>query len=127
MAEITWKIHFVLEENVFKNGMCDAHTHGLDKYGHKELQFVLLYPIDDIGFILNTVGGWIADGRVLKDGDMIEGLTTDGAKLLVYETKDKFGDSVLRLIMPDGEFRYPEESTEYPYSEQYNSPYLNKN
>ena len=124
-----WDIHIVrptAEEveagrNPFRENMADAHTHGLDKYGSKELQIVLPLEPGLIGYILNTVGGQIRDGLVLNDGMLIGGLFEGDVKLKVYETADVF-----RLILPDTKFRFPEESDEDPYCLQYMSPYLSK-
>lgn len=125
--EYSWTIHLVTEEPdkpIFHPGMCDAHTHGLDKYGSKEIQFVLGFSPQNIGYILNTVGEMVRDGLKLHDGMYIENICADEAKIKVFETKDVFGDPVFRLIMPDGEFKYPEDSEEYPYNLQYISPYI---
>lgn len=129
-----WIIHFVantseccdINETTFHDCMCDAHTHGLARYGSKELQIVLALPPDLIGYTLNTVGGLVRDGLELKDGDVLEGLFENGLKVKVFETKDSMGDDILRLILPDSSSKFPEESTEYPYNKQYGSPYLTR-
>lgn len=118
-----WKIHYVKDETL-RDGMCDAHTHGLDAFGSLEIQFVLDYPTEAIAYLLNEVGEAIRRGLILEDGIEIEGLCDDGAIIKVYETVDDLGDAIFRLIMPDKEFRYPEDSDEYPYNMQYDSPYL---
>lgn len=123
----TWDIHLITnseEETAFMAGMCDAHTHGLDKYGSLEIQFVLAYPTPMIGHILNEIGARVANGERLSDGSLLKGICDDEAELKVYETTDVFGEPILRIIMPDGEFKYPEESTEYPYNMQYENPYI---
>ena len=130
-----WMIHIVADgtpcevcgeahADQFYGGMCDAHTHGLDKYGSLELQFVLAYPPESICYILNSVGENIRNGLMLEDGMTIDGLFEDGAKLKVFKTTAESGKPVFRLIMPDGEFRWPEDSDEYPYCLQYKSPYM---
>ena len=116
-----WDIHIVLSD---RPGMCDAHTHGLDKYGSKEIQFVIFGPPEVIGGLLNEVGEAISKGLKLHDGMFLYGFCDDGAKLKVYETVDCFGEPIYRLIMPDAEFKYPEDSNEEPYCWQYESPYV---
>ena len=119
----TWVIHKVCDEN-FIPGMCDAHTHGLNEYGSKEIQFVLNFNDTYIAYLLNEVGTRVAEGLKLKHGMIIDGLFDDGAAIKVYETKDSFGEPIFRLIMQDEKFKYPEESEEYPYSLQYMQPYV---
>lgn len=129
MKNYDWGIHLVFDKDEdkepnFHNAMCDAHTHGLNKYGSLELQFVLTYPPSAIGYILNTVAESIRDGLELEDGDMLTGICDDNAALKVFKTTDYYGDPIFRLVMPDGDMKYPEESSEYPYNMQYRSPYL---
>ena len=129
MKEFNWDIHLVSDKGKnkdcsFHNAMCDAHTHGLDQYGSLEIQFVLEYPPAAIGYILNAIAESIKEGLRLEDGDYITGICDDDAALKVYKTTDCFGYPIFRLIMPDAEMKYPEESTEYPYNMQYSSPYL---
>lgn len=133
MKSPDWIIHYVndgrcgncgkvLENQAFLPGMCDAHTHGLDKYGF-ELQFVLDCPPDFIGYILNEVARRIKEGLVLHNGDLIEGVFSGNAMLKVFETKDFAGKKIFRLVIPDREFKFPEESSVYPYNMQYENPY----
>ena len=109
--------------NTFLPGMCDAHTHGLDEYGSPELQLVLDVEPSLIGYILNTVGDMVRDGLVLKDRMEIKGLFEGDVGLKTFFTKNVSGKRVCRLIIPDTQFKYPEESEEYPYNMQYDSPY----
>ena len=56
--EIDWVIHYVAngvrcslcgeEENSFPQYICDAHTHGMDRYKHPEFQVVLNYGMDEV-------------------------------------------------------------------------------
>lgn len=122
-SSITWSIHLVSGKGL-KEGMIDAHTHGLKNYGSYELQCVLNFSPKFVGYILNAVGELIQGGRVFHDKDEIEGLFRNDAKLLVYRTKDSCGEDILRLIVPDSEFKYPDESEEFPYNKQFEDPYL---
>ena len=136
MNKYDWEIHFVANDvececcgkkiEILRKYMCDAHTHGLDKYGSPELQIVLNVPLELIGYTLNSVGEMIRDGLKLEDGMTLEGLFQDDLKLKVFLTKDTQGKDIFRLIFPDSDFRFPEESEQYPYSEQYGSPYLDE-
>ena len=103
--------------------MIDAHTHGLSNYGSLELQFVLDCDDGIIAYILNTVGEMVKNGLVLEDGMLIDGVCSDNAKVKVFKTKDDFGENIFRLILPDGKFKFPEDSDEWPYTLQYESPY----
>ena len=61
--KIDWLIHLVANgacdecgevETDFLPYMCNAHTHGLERYGHLDFQMVLFLPTEEIGRILNT-------------------------------------------------------------------------
>ena len=131
--EREWEIHVVSDsceqegcdyhEDTFLPFMCDAHTHGLDKFGSPELQLVLNLDLHLVGYILNTVGDMVRDGLVLEDGMEITGLFEGEASLKTFFTEDRNGVKICRLILPDTEFRFPEESEEYPYNKQLESPY----
>ena len=135
-SKYDWDIHFVADgikcdccgeetEGSFMPYMCDAHTHGLDKYGSKELQVVLYLDPRIVGTIINNVGMNIKEGKVvLRDGMLLDGYIEGGYKIEVFETLDEFGDPVFRLILPDSEGRFPGESDEYPFSAQYYDPYI---
>ena len=116
-----WKIHIVDDMCLFP-GMVDAHTHGLDKYDSPELQFVLSYPPEYIGGILNELGEKISAGEKLKDGDIVT-VSVLACELKIFKTEDCCGKPILRIIVPDGIYNWPEESTEYPYNMQLTSPY----
>ena len=57
--------------------ICDAHTHGMNKYGHLEFQVVVDYGPREIGRLLNEMGFKVQNGERFKDGDEIEGLYFD--------------------------------------------------
>lgn len=111
-------------EDIFLAGMCDAHTHGMEKKGFTELQMVLAYPDEYIAYIINTVADRIMSGKVVEeDGKIVENIFEDGAGVRLDRNVDSFGDDVFRIIIPDGKFRMPEDSDEYPYNLQDESPY----
>ena len=105
--------------------MCDVHTHGMNKNGLVELQMVLEYPKEAIAYIVNTGSDRIISGEIAeKDGVIIEGIFEDGAKIRLNECIDAYGEKVFRIMIPDGKFRMPEDSDEYPYNLQDKSPYI---
>lgn len=86
-------------ENSFMEYTCNAHTHGMDKYNHKDFQMVIQYSDENIRRILNTFGLWVQQGRTFKDGDEIEGVFEDcTVRLKEFEEN---GRKVLRVIIPD--------------------------
>lgn len=112
-----------LEDNVtLRPGMIDAHTLGLSEFGSPEIQFVLVCPHSMASAILKEVGRKIADGLTLEDGMCLSGLENLRSKVMVWETKDRNGEKVFRLIVADGEGSF--RSGDWPYSEQYKSPYV---
>lgn len=121
-CEMCGKTH---EKKSFKEGMCDAHTHGMDRKGFVELQMVLFFPMGYIGYILNTVAKKIINGEVAeKDGAIVKGLFPDGADVRLDRHKDHYGKEIYRIIIPDGRNRMPEDSDEFPYNMQREDPYI---
>lgn len=117
-----WTIHMVADESFYEY-MCDAHTHGLDRYGSYEIQMVLNLGPNIIGAIINDVGERIRNGLVLHDGGYIEGVLENGVKIKVFETKDEFGKPIFRLLLPDEQNRFPGDTDIYPYNMQLETPY----
>lgn len=115
-AKIDWKIHYAANgvcsecgelEKGFIPYTCNAHTHGMEKYGHMDFQLVLKAHPAEIGRILNTFGLWVQSGRRFKAGDMVSGIFQDcNVRLDEFE---ETGRTVLRIIIPDDENRFPED------------------
>ena len=70
---IDWIIHLVAngacdecgkEEKGFLPYTCNAHTHGMEKYGHPDFQVILSLPPREIGRILNTLGLRVQEGEL---------------------------------------------------------------
>ena len=104
-------------ENGFMEYTCNARTHGMEKYNHKDFQMVIQYSDENIRRILNTFGLWVQQGRTFKDGDEIEGIFEDcTVRLNEFE---ETGRKVLRVIIPDKNNVFPEDKKcLYPYSVQ---------
>jgi hypothetical protein len=123
---IDWVIHFVANdtacnycgatEEQFPEYICDAHTHGMDKYNHPEFQIVLNYGMQEVGRILNEMGLRVQAGEKFKDGDAVEQIYED-CNVYIFETTDCDGKNILRILIPDKENKMPTESVE-PYSLQ---------
>lgn len=97
-------------EYPYVRNICDCHSHGLiERHGAKyEFQVVLEYPIKTVGFVLNELGYRVRAGEVFRPGDLVEGIFEDCSVRL-----DKFADCdgrpILRIIIPDGQNRWPED------------------
>lgn len=125
--KIDWIIHLVANgaqceecgevEQSFKPGLCNAHTHGMNRYGHKDFQLVLRYPNEEMCRILNTLGLAVQNGAKFKDGEYINGIYEDCAiRLQSFWETDR---EVLRVIIPDKNNVFPyEESCEEKYKYQ---------
>ena len=124
--KVDWIIHAVSNcfcpecgrtENSFIPGACNFHTHGLEKYGHPDLQIVITYPPQEIARILNTIGLRIQAGEHFAAGDLIKGIYEDcDVRLDAFEES---GRSILRVIIPDKYNRFPENpKCEQPYNLQ---------
>lgn len=110
-----WVIHLVAngacdkcgkEENSFLPYTCNAHTHGMERYGHPDFQLVLFLPSEEIGRILNTMGMRVQSGERFKAGDYVSGIYEDCQIRL--DTFEETGRTVLRVIIPDKHGVFPE-------------------
>lgn len=118
--KVDWIWHYVANgvqceecgkvENAFPPFICDAHTHGMNKYGHLEFQVVVNYGPEEIGRLLNEMGRRVQNGERFKDGDIVEGLYLD-CNIVLREIPDSNDQPVLRLIIPDKENRMPQDSS----------------
>ncbi len=127
MQKIDWVMHLVKNgvrcaecsdvENGFLPMMCNAHTHGMDKYEHKDFQIVLDIQPDLIMYILNTLGLMVQSGRKFQHGELVEDVAEGYALKLVEveETERQF----LRVLIPDVNHKFPgEEGCEEAYGMQ---------
>ena len=93
------------------------HTHGLDRYGQKELCIVLNLPYETACGILNTMGQRVKDEETI----FTEGIRTDVLKnemdveLLAFDD-----DPVLYIIFPDTDGKLPmDDDCKEPYKFQH--------
>lgn len=87
---------------------CNAHTHGMERYGHMDFQMVLYLPHQEIMRILNTLGLRVQAGERFHAGDLVAGIYEDcNIHLDEYE---ECGRTVLRVVIPDKYNRFPEDS-----------------
>lgn len=114
--KIDWIVHLVgngicgdcgHEERSFLPYACNAHTHGMEKYGHPDFQLVLAYLPEEICRVLNTMGLRVQAGERFQAGDMVRGIYEDCDVRLDEARED--GRSVLRIVVPDKYNRFPEE------------------
>ena len=118
--KVDWIWHYVTNgipcdmcgkiENGFPEFICDAHTHGMKKYGHLEFQVVVNYGPEEIGRLLNEMGRRVQNGERFMDGDVVKGLYLD-CDIVLKEIPDSNNEPVLRLIIPDKENHMPEASS----------------
>lgn len=85
---------------------CDAHTHGMNRFGHLEFQYVLNVKSEEIAHVLNSLCNLVASGRKFYDGDYVTGIYDD-CSVLLKQFKDDNGGDILRVIVPDGKNRFP--------------------
>lgn len=115
-SKINWEIHCVANgacsEGGFEDCMlpktCNAHTHGMEQYGHLDFQLVLRFNFREICRILNTLGLRVQAGEKFKAGDFVEGIYEDCPVRLdeYYET----GRTLLRVVIPDKNNKFPEDN-----------------
>lgn len=125
--KIDWIIHFVVNgamcdccgevENSFPEYMCNAHTHGMEIYGHLDFQIVLALDPQITGALLNDMGLRVQAGEKFKAGDVISDLISNYDVKLVEA--EETGRTVLRILLPDKNGLFPgDDGCEYPYSQQ---------
>lgn len=124
--KVDWIYHYVANgvqcgecgevENSFPQYVCDAHTHGMNRYNHLEFQVIIDYGPEEVGRLLNTMGRRVQNGERFKNNDVVKGLYLD-CDVHLWEMSDASGRTVLRLIIPDKQNRMPEKA-DYPYSMQ---------
>jgi hypothetical protein len=113
---IDWIIHMVTNgvcdecgkaEDSFLPYACNAHTHGMERYGHLDFQLVLALPPKEIMRILNTMELRVQAGERFKAGDMVAGIYEDcDVRLDEFE---ETGRKVLRVVIPDKYNIFPED------------------
>ena len=117
MTKMDWIIHIVGNgiacqecgkiENPFPQYICNAHTHGMNRYNHPDFQLVIHMSQENIGYVLNTLGQRVQSGEKFQSGDIVDGIFLDCPVRLDL------------LISPDGQNRFPEDpACDYPYSFQ---------
>lgn len=104
-------------EDSFPEFICNAHTHGMEKYNHLDFQIVLDVDAELIGTLLNEMGLRVQMGGKFKSGDVLSDLLVGyDAKLFEVPEKDR---TVLRIILPDENNLFPgDEGCQYPYNQQ---------
>lgn len=124
--KLDWDIHYISNnvqcsecgkvEKTFPDYICDAHTDGMNKYGHHEFQLVFDYGAKEICRLLNTMGLRVRNGERFNGGDQVAGLYLD-CSVQLREVTDCDGKPILRLVIPDRQNRLPEQS-EAPFTYQ---------
>lgn len=114
--KINWIIHYCANgavcadcgkmETGYLPYTCNAHTHGLAQYGHKDFQIVLDMPVEYIGYILNALGRCVQDGDRFCVGELVRFPNGLVVKLAEFEECDR---TVLRVLIPDKKGRFPDQ------------------
>ena len=117
VKKFDWIIHYCANgiicadcgkvEYPFLDYVCNAHTHGMEKYGHPDFQIVLQLPQAEIAYILNELGSRVRDGAQFQAGDLVERIFLDC--LIRLDEAEETGRKVLRAVIPDKNNLFPEE------------------
>lgn len=115
--KINWIIHYCANgavcadcgkvETGYLPFTCNAHTHGMERYGHKDFQIVLDLPVEYIGYVLNALGSCVQDGERFCTGELVK--FPDGLVVKLAEFEE-CGRKVLRVLFPDRVGRFPDQS-----------------
>ena len=129
----SWIIHYITNESskkselnakpgtaneyYYPSNMCNAHTHGLKAFTHKDFQIVLDIGRENTVFLLNAMAERVRDGETFSDGERVKGIYDD-CEIKLASVKEG-NREVLRILIPDSENRFPgDDNCAYPYSEQ---------
>ncbi len=122
-VNMNWQIHLPDDSynyerrTSFKPYLCNAHTHGMARYGHPDFQVVLRISDSEIRRILNILCLAVQKGITFEDGEYIGGIYDDCPVRL--QSFSEGNRQVLRVIIPDGNNTFPEGAyCHRPYSYQ---------
>lgn len=102
------------EETGFLSYTCNAHTHGMERYGHPDFQIVLSLPPREIGEDPQYIGTPRSRRRTLLPWKICFRHYAD-CDIRLDEFRET-GRKVLRVIIPDRHYRFPEDpQCEEPY------------
>ena len=119
-------IHLVAsteEQDAFHKYMYDMHSHGMKELNNRELQVVLSIDPKLATYAINNVAEKILAGDIEpKDGLLISDVFTCDIRL--NAASDTEGEPLWRIVFPDQDGKFPEETDDRIYAMQAYSPYL---
>lgn len=102
--------------------MINAHTHGLEKWDHLDLQIVCPLAEETVGGTFRNIIERIKEGERYKHEDILEGILGGGYLIKLVEAVES-GRLVLRAIIPDEEGHFDKEDLKEPWIHQYEGVY----
>ena len=126
MEKLDWMIHYVAPTvdrskspaYYYEPYFANIHTHGLDKYNHRELCICISIGQEKAKELLNTLGMRIVHGDVFTEGIRTDILTNDyDVQFITFDN-----DPTLYMILPDVNNKLPMDSDceePYCYQEKY--------
>ena len=82
------------------------HTIGMERYDHPNFQLVLNCDMGTARTILNTFGDYVRAGRRFNSEECVSDIFNCVVHIKTFKHN---GRNVLRVIIPDGNFIYPDE------------------
>ena len=82
------------------------HTIGMERYDHPDFQLVLNCDMGTACTILNTFGDYVRAGRRFNSDECVSDIFNCDVHIKTFKHN---GRNVLRVIIPDGNFIYPDE------------------
>ena len=82
------------------------HTIGMERYDHPDFQLVLNCDMGTACTILNTFGDYVRAGRRFNSEECVSDIFNCDVHIKTFKHN---GRNVLRVIIPDGNFIYPDE------------------
>lgn len=115
LTEYGWFTHFVGDPSC-GCGM-NSHTHGLETFGHLDLQIVVPMREQVIQNIFGNIIKRIRDGEKFNPGEEVEGIIRDfKVKFVLRQEGDR---DVLRIIIPDKHGKLSESEIDEYFVKQY--------
>ena len=112
------------EDRCFKDGMCNAYTQGMNKFGQLDLQIVLDIPDEEKKNIINWIGYEIVNNTIIVQNNVEVYKTVNGPYIRLNLVRNEKNEQLWRIVLPDPYGKMPEESNIEPYCLQMQSPFL---
>lgn len=101
--------------------LVNYHTHGLESFGHTDLQIVLPIVPNLAMAVFSTIVDNIKNGKSYKSGEVYYDILTNDMPVAFQSTSESEDHPVLRVILPDASRCITRETMEPQYAVQWDN------